>query len=136
MLDRASETYLTEPQGKRDQPWFANRVAAVLCDESVTAQGLLDILLGLEKGAGRIREGRQERFGPRVLDLDLLLFGDTRLESRRLTLPHPRMHERAFVLAPLAEIAGPELRIPGAGTVGEALAALDYRVEGRHIYQP
>jgi 2-amino-4-hydroxy-6-hydroxymethyldihydropteridine diphosphokinase len=81
---------------------------------------LLRRLLDIERQHARVRG---ERNGPRTLDLDLLLHGECRMESPGLTVPHPRMHERAFVLAPLAEIA-PELDIPGRGKVRELLAGL------------
>ena len=86
--------------------------------------GLLAALLGIERRFGRLRDGEAGRWGPRTLDLDLLLHGDQVLELPGLSLPHPRLHERAFVLVPLAEIAA-DLVIPGRGRVDELLAALD-----------
>jgi 2-amino-4-hydroxy-6-hydroxymethyldihydropteridine diphosphokinase len=83
---------------------------------------LLDALLGIERAAGRVREG--ERWGPRTLDLDLLHMEGVVSHDERLTLPHPRIGERAFVLVPLAELAS-DLELPGQGRVEELLAAVD-----------
>jgi 2-amino-4-hydroxy-6-hydroxymethyldihydropteridine diphosphokinase len=82
---------------------------------------LLGVLLGIELQLGRTREG--PRFGPRVVDLDLLVYGDAELDEPGLTVPHPRLHERRFALEPLAELA-PGLVVPGRGPVGELLRGL------------
>jgi 2-amino-4-hydroxy-6-hydroxymethyldihydropteridine diphosphokinase len=100
----------TEPVGYLDQPRFLNAAAAVETD--LDARGLLDALLAVERELGRTRDG--PRYGPRTIDLDLLLFGDERLDEPGLTVPHPRLHERQFVLDPLAEL-DPELAVPGVG---------------------
>jgi 2-amino-4-hydroxy-6-hydroxymethyldihydropteridine diphosphokinase len=100
----------TDPVGYVDQPRFLNAAAAV--ETELDARGLLDALLAVERGLGRTREG--PRFGPRTIDLDLLLFGDARLDEPGLTVPHPRLHERGFVLEPLAEL-DPALVVPGRG---------------------
>jgi 2-amino-4-hydroxy-6-hydroxymethyldihydropteridine diphosphokinase len=100
----------TEPVGYVDQPRFLNAAAAV--ETELDARGLLDALLAVERGLGRTREG--PRFGPRTIDLDLLLFGDAEVDEPGLTVPHPRLHERAFVLEPLAEL-DPEMVVPGRG---------------------
>jgi 2-amino-4-hydroxy-6-hydroxymethyldihydropteridine diphosphokinase len=113
-----SSLYRTAPVGKPDQPDFINAVARL--DTGLEPEVLLLRLLDIERQHARVRG---ERNGPRTLDLDLLLHGECRMESPGLTVPHPRMHERAFVLAPLAEIA-PELDIPGRGKVRELLAGL------------
>lgn len=115
-LDAASSLYRTAPLGLKHQPDFINAVAAV--DTALAPLALLEALFAIEARFGRSRSVPN---APRTLDLDLLLYGDTRLNEAQLTLPHPRMHQRAFVLAPLAEIA-PECRIPGRGTVLELLA--------------
>ena len=109
--------YRSAPVGYLDQPDFVNAVAEV--DTGLSAEKLLEHLQDIEQKHGRERsfEG-----APRTLDLDLLLYGDTVLASPRLTLPHPRMHERAFVLAPLTEIA-PAAVIPERGTARALLAA-------------
>jgi len=117
---RASRTYRTTPWGCTGQPEFAN--AAVLVDTRLDSGALLDRLHAIEREGGRVRDG--VRNGARTLDLDLLCFGDEVRQDPVLTLPHPRMRERAFVLVPLAEIA-PDLVIPGLGKVADLLAAVD-----------
>ena len=115
-----SRLYRTAPWGGIAQPDFINAVA---CLETLLEAGeLMRSLLEIEHRAGRRRVG--ERNGPRVLDLDLLLYADTSIASADLQLPHPRLHERAFVLVPLAEIA-PDLVVPGHGPVRELLARVD-----------
>lgn len=116
-LLRHSSLYRTPPLGPPGQPDYVN--AAALLETELTPLELLDALQGIERAQGRRRDG--ERWGPRTLDLDLLLFGSRVLDSERLRLPHPQMHRRAFVLIPLAEIAPADLRIPGAGVLGELL---------------
>jgi 2-amino-4-hydroxy-6-hydroxymethyldihydropteridine diphosphokinase len=109
----------TDPVGYEDQPRFVN--GALEVETTLTARELLDALLAVERDLGRTREG--PRFGPRTIDLDLLLYGDERLDEAGLTVPHPRLHERRFALEPLAELA-PELEIPGRGPVAELLSGL------------
>lgn len=116
----SSRFYRTPPWGVREQPPFLNAAAAL--DTSLAPHALLDALLDIERAAGRVREG--ERWGPRTLDLDLLHMDGVRLHDDRLTLPHPRIAERAFVLLPLAELA-PDLDLPGQGEVDRLLDALD-----------
>ncbi|MBB5065146.1 2-amino-4-hydroxy-6-hydroxymethyldihydropteridine diphosphokinase [Granulicella mallensis] len=98
----------TDPVGYEDQPRFLN--AAALLETELSPIDLLRGLLAIEHTMGRDRENAPPK-GPRVIDLDLLLFGDVVLQTHELTLPHPAMHERRFVLAPLAEIA-PEMEHP------------------------
>ena len=95
-----SSLYRTPPWGKTDQPDFLNAAAEVLTDHSPRA--LLDLCLDAER---RLKRVRQERWGPRLIDIDILVFGDRTIHENGLEIPHPRMLERAFVLAPLAEIA-------------------------------
>jgi len=109
----------TEPVGYLDQPRFLNAVAAL--ETTLAPRALLERLLAIERGLGRVREG--PRFGPRPIDLDLLLHGDAVVAEPRLTVPHPRLHERRFVLEPLAELA-PALEVPGRGRVDTLLAGL------------
>ena len=114
-----SELRETDPVGVMDQPRFLNGAAAL--ETSLTAGELLDLLLDVERELGRVRV---ERWGPRVIDLDLLLYGDETLDEPGLRVPHPRLNERRFALEPLAEL-DPELAIPGRGRVSALLAALD-----------
>ncbi len=109
----------TDPVGVVDQPAFLN--GAVALETSLTARELLDVLLVTERELGRVRA---ERWGPRIVDLDLLVYGDEVLDEPGLSVPHPRLSERRFALEPLAEL-DPRLVIPGLGSVAEALAALD-----------
>lgn len=113
-----SSVYRTPPWGKTDQPNFMNM--AVLLSTVHPAHDLLALCLSIETLLGR---ERHEIWGPRTLDIDLLTYGDMRIDEPDLILPHPRIAERAFVLVPLAEIA-PGLRIGGA-TVAELLARVD-----------
>ncbi len=110
----------TDPVGHLDQPRFLN--AAAELETSLTPRGLLEALLALERELGRTREG--PRFGPRTVDLDLLLYGAVLLDEPGLTLPHPRLHERRFALEPLVEL-DPELVVPGRGRVVDLLTELD-----------
>jgi 2-amino-4-hydroxy-6-hydroxymethyldihydropteridine diphosphokinase len=112
-----SSLYLTAPVGLTQQPDFIN--AAARLETSLGPVPLLDALLEIEKGHGRVRSVPN---APRTLDLDLLLYGEARIDSPRLVVPHPRMNERAFVLVPLAEIA-PDAEVPGRGRVRDLLAA-------------
>jgi len=116
---RLSPVIETEPWGYEDQPRFLNAVAEI--DTDLSPRALLDRLLEVERELGRERTG--PRYGPRTIDLDLLLYGDERVDEPGLQVPHPRLHERAFALAPLAALV-PERKIPGNGTVQEALAGL------------
>ena len=116
---RLSPVIETEPWGYEDQPRFLNAVAEIETD--LAPRALLDRLLEVERELGRERTG--PRYGPRTIDLDLLLYGDERVDEPGLQVPHPRLHERAFALAPLAALV-PERKIPGNGTVQEALAGL------------
>jgi 2-amino-4-hydroxy-6-hydroxymethyldihydropteridine diphosphokinase len=110
----------TEPVGYVDQPRFLN--GAVAFDTTLPAQALLELLLDVERRFGRSREGVPAQ-GPRTLDLDLLLYGDAEIDRPGLQVPHPRLHERSFVLGPLAELA-PGLEIPGRGEVQAMIARL------------
>ena len=113
-----SRLYRTPPWGVLDQPDFINAVVAI--DTGLSPHALLDALHAIEQQAGRVR---LERNGPRTLDLDLLYMDGVRINDAQLTVPHPRIAERAFVLLPLVDVA-PELQLP-AGTVAELLARID-----------
>lgn len=119
-LVRRSSLYRTPPWGVTDQPDFVN--AAAELDTALEPAALMQALLHIEARAGRRREGR--RWGPRILDLDLLLYGDRQLEAPGLTVPHPRIAERAFVLLPLAELDATAV-IPGQGRVDALLGHVD-----------
>lgn len=110
----------TEPVGYEDQPRFLNGAAELRT--TLTARELLGRLLAIERRLGRVR-GSGPRFGPRAIDLDLLLHGDDVVDEPGLQLPHPRLHERRFALEPLAEL-DPALEIPGRGSVQALLAGL------------
>jgi 2-amino-4-hydroxy-6-hydroxymethyldihydropteridine diphosphokinase len=109
----------TDPVGIVDQPRFVNAAAAV--ETALSARELLDRLLGIERRLGRTQSG--PRFGPRTIDLDLLLYGDDALAPPGLHVPHPRLHERLFVLEPLAEL-DPRLVVPGRGALPDLIAGL------------
>jgi 2-amino-4-hydroxy-6-hydroxymethyldihydropteridine diphosphokinase len=111
----------TEPVGYVDQPRFLNGVVEL--ETSLSARSLLGVLLDLERAFGRDR-GTAPPMGPRTLDLDLLLFGDATIDEPLLAVPHPRLHERRFVLEPLAEL-DPDLEVPGQGSVQALLSRLD-----------
>lgn len=119
-LRRASRLYRTRAWGLEDQPDFINAVA--MLETSFDARALLDELLAIERAHGRDRE-LETRWGPRTLDLDLLLFGQSEVDEPGLRVPHPHLHQRAFVLLPLLEIA-PDAVIPGIGAVREAARGL------------
>lgn len=119
-MQRVSTLRETEPVGYLDQPWFLNGVVAIAT--TLPPRELLGRLLAIERRLGRVR-GSGPRFGPRAIDLDLLLYGDEVLDEPGLTLPHPRLHERRFALEPLAELE-PGLEIPGRGPVQAMLAGL------------
>jgi 2-amino-4-hydroxy-6-hydroxymethyldihydropteridine diphosphokinase len=113
-----SPVYETAPVGGPDQPDYLN--AVVIAETSMPARTVLERCLGLEDAFGRVRG---ERWGPRTLDLDLIIYGDEVCNGPELTLPHPRAHERAFVLAPWHD-ADPQAQLPGRGQVADLLAAL------------
>ncbi|HEY8645055.1 MAG TPA: 2-amino-4-hydroxy-6-hydroxymethyldihydropteridine diphosphokinase [Gaiellaceae bacterium] len=116
---RLSTVIETEPWGYENQPMFLNAVAEV--ETSLTARQLLDHLLDVERRLGRERIGAH--WGPRTIDLDLLLYGNETIDEPGLVVPHPRLTERDFVLRPLAELV-PSLKIPGSVTVEAALSGL------------
>jgi 2-amino-4-hydroxy-6-hydroxymethyldihydropteridine diphosphokinase len=109
----------TAPVGLVDQPRFLNAAAAV--ETTLPARELLDRLLAIERRLGRSREGR--RFGPRTIDLDLLLYGDERIDEPGLSVPHPRLYERLFALEPLSDLDS-DLVVPGQGPLADLVAGL------------
>jgi 2-amino-4-hydroxy-6-hydroxymethyldihydropteridine diphosphokinase len=109
---RVSSLYRTPPWGKTDQPDFLNAAAEI--ETGLSPRELLDLCLEAER---RLKRVRQERWGPRLVDIDILVFGDRRINEAGLDIPHPRMLERAFVLVPLAEIA-PDFMVEGDSLAG------------------
>ena len=110
-----SSLYETAPVGMTDQPWFLNLVVEVETD--LDPQDLLALALAVERGLGRVRV---QRWGPRTVDIDILLYGTVEMDTPGLTIPHPQMTRRRFVLEPLLEIA-PEARLPGGRLLAEFL---------------
>lgn len=113
-----SSLYRSDPLGPQDQPAFINAVA--LLDTELAPEALLDALQGVEQRAGRVR--KTERWGPRILDLDLLLYANRIIDTPRLQVPHYHMHARSFVLYPLAELA-PDLSMPDGTPLHDLLEA-------------
>jgi 2-amino-4-hydroxy-6-hydroxymethyldihydropteridine diphosphokinase len=126
---RLSPTYETEPVGPIDQPPYLNAAAAVTT--SLPARDLLTVLRGIEAEAGRAAVDQRVRWGPRELDLDVLLYGDKVIDEPGLAVPHPRMHERWFVLKPLADVA-PDAIHPLLGKSVRALLAEVEASEATH----
>ena len=120
-LLRASRLYRTPAWGVEQQPDFIN--AVVMLETRLGAPALLESLFVIERQHGRVREAEQ-RWGPRTLDLDLLLYGDAVIDEPGLRVPHPHLHERAFALLPLLEIAA-DVEIPGRGLARNAVSLLE-----------
>lgn len=121
-LVAVSSLYASDPLGPPDQPRYNNAVAAL--DTSLAPLDLLNALQAIERAQGR--ERKAERWGPRTLDLDILLFGDLLLDEPRLTVPHYHLHARAFVLYPLAEIAPANLQLSDGRNLADLLAACPF----------
>jgi len=121
-----SRWYLTSPVGVEEQNWFVNGVACLGAE--ISAWDLLDRLLSIEAAMGRVRT---EKWGPRVIDLDLLLYGADIVDETDLKIPHPYMHERRFVLAPLAEVA-PDVLHPVLGKTASQLL-LELRAKDQQV---
>ena len=127
---RRSRWYMSQPVPPSDQPWYVNGVVAV--ETALAPPALLEALLAVEAGFGRRRSAPN---AARTLDLDLLDYDGTQCVSERLVLPHPRLHERRFVLAPLAEIA-PQWRHPRSGKTAAELLAACRRSSSRFMRRP
>lgn len=127
-----SSVYWTEPQGVKQQQWFANQIGWLQLPLDATPQHTIQILLEIEAQLGRVRG---QRWGPRCIDLDLLVLGEQCANTAQAHVPHPRLAERAFVLVPLAELA-PTCILPGFGqSTLELLAKVNYRCVGKTIWQ-
>jgi 2-amino-4-hydroxy-6-hydroxymethyldihydropteridine diphosphokinase len=120
VLVSQSSLYGSKPMGPADQPDYVNAVAAL--DTLLSAEELLQALQNIEQRLGRERDG--EKWGPRIIDLDLLLYGKKTIKTDTLTVPHPGLHKRDFVIIPLAEIAG-NISIPGKGQLSTLIAACE-----------
>lgn len=118
-LIAASSLYRSAPVGYHDQPDFVNAVAVI--KTGLAARALLEHLIVIERSSGRVREFPN---APRTLDLDIVLYGESVVSEPGLIIPHPRMHERAFVVVPLVEIA-PRARVPGRGIARDLLRGVD-----------
>ncbi len=119
-LVRVSSLYVTPPMGPKDQPDFVN--AVVQLETALSPEEMLEQLQQIELDQGRVRT---RHWGERTLDLDLLLYGQMVINLPHLSIPHPGMAERAFVLVPLQEIAGSGLQVPGVGRLGQLTARCD-----------
>ncbi|WP_418791360.1 2-amino-4-hydroxy-6-hydroxymethyldihydropteridine diphosphokinase [Phosphitispora sp. TUW77] len=117
-ITAVSSVYQTEPVGYEDQAWFHNCVAEIETESS--PEELLRVLQDIENDLGRVRE---IRWGPRIIDLDILLYDQLTIDTERLIIPHPRMTERAFVIVPLAEIA-PDAEFPDGRTASQVKEGL------------
>jgi 2-amino-4-hydroxy-6-hydroxymethyldihydropteridine diphosphokinase len=117
-LIATSAFYKSKPMGPQDQPDFVNAVVEI--ETGLSAEILLDELQAIELSQGRVRK---QHWGPRTLDLDVLLYGHDVISSERLTVPHPGIAERNFVLCPLADITGLDFKIPGMGKIKELLTS-------------
>lgn len=124
---KRSSIYETEPQDVTEQPWFLN--LTVECETRLFPIQLLGVVQKIERDLGRARGAGSVRRGPRTIDIDILLFGNVRMETPGLTIPHPRMLDRRFVLEPLLEI-GPDLRDP---RTNEALSSSLRKVSGQAV---
>ncbi len=129
-LLRVSRLYRTPAWGNEDQPDFVNAVA--MLETQLAPHALLEHLLAIERIHGRSR-GADQRWGPRTIDLDLLLYGEAIIDEPGFHVPHPRLHLRAFALRPLLEVA-PDITIPGIGRADTALAQLSD--EGISVLDP
>ncbi|OLN31123.1 2-amino-4-hydroxy-6-hydroxymethyldihydropteridine pyrophosphokinase [Desulfovibrio sp. DV] len=133
MLTAVSPVYETPPWGDAAQPAYYNQAVALALGPSWSPRQLLSALLAIESSLGRVRDPKRP-FGPRTLDLDILLFGQLRLDEPDLVIPHPRLRQRAFVLVPLADI-GALLPIPDGqgGSVAAALAEISSKEAGKIV---
>ena len=130
-ITKKSRVYWTEPQGFKEQPWFANQVIEVSCARMWTPHNLLTALLTIEKRLGR---KRFQKWEPRNIDLDLLLFDQEVMTTEFLTLPHPELKNRAFVLVPLLEIS-PDLQLPDQTRIKDIIQNLSYKFKEKRIWQ-
>jgi 2-amino-4-hydroxy-6-hydroxymethyldihydropteridine diphosphokinase len=130
ILLRASHLYKSAPWGVPDQPWFLNQVLEVRT--LLSPQALLERCHAIEARLGRVRT---RRWGPRTIDIDILLYAGLTISRKNLTVPHHHLHERAFVLVPLLELA-PDLRLPSGERVADLMAKLPDRDDVRQLIAP
>ncbi len=137
-IEAVSSTYITEPQGcPKGTTWFYNKALRISCRES-NPEYLLLSLQRIENEQGRVRPHVQRNsaaYLPRTIDLDLLLFDNLVMQTPELIIPHPRMHSRAFVLVPLLEVLLPGTAMPDGRSISGLLAALDYTIKNKQIWQ-
>ena len=129
-VTRVSSVYETEPVGVTDQGWFLNAVVEV--DTMLSAEALLERTQAIERALGRMRA---RRWGPRTIDLDILLYGDLQLKTDSLTIPHPELHRRAFVMIPLLEL-NPGLSLPDSTAISACLTRLGSHEQVRQVAPP
>lgn len=130
-LLRQSSIYQTEPQEYKNQPWFSNQVILLEAGKAWTPWKLLNFLKKIEAGMGRTREIKK---GPRVIDLDILIYGDRIIDHQNLHIPHAQIKQRAFVLVPLLEIE-PDYVFPCGVSLRTVMGKVDFKLEGNKIYQ-
>jgi 2-amino-4-hydroxy-6-hydroxymethyldihydropteridine diphosphokinase len=129
-VTKVSSVYETEPVGVTDQGWFLNAVVEV--DTMLSAEALLERTQAIERALGRVRT---RRWGPRTIDLDILLYGDLQVKTDSLTIPHPELHRRAFVMIPLLEL-NPGLSLPDSTAISTCLAQLGRHEQVRPVAPP
>lgn len=138
VVEAISQTYVTEPQDcVDDAAWFHNKAIRVTCAPN-EPEYLLKALQDIEKAQGRVRgepEPKKHKYLSRTIDLDLLLFDEQQRHTPELTLPHPRMKERAFVLVPLLEVVLPGFVMPDGDSIPTLLSSIKYKIQDNQIWQ-
>ena len=129
-VTKVSSVYETEPMGVTEQGWFLNAVVEI--DTMLPAEALLERTQAIERTLGRVRT---HRWGPRTIDLDILLYEDLQVKTDSLAIPHPELHRRAFVMIPLLEL-NPGISLPGSTAISACLAQLGTHEQVRHFAPP